>query len=169
MDEAGFVSALAGLLSDPMCSIELEQIVPAFWREAVRTAVQSPNVQRAARLAAGLSGDEERLKKRDTRLRSIFYSIVSEKNQRAPQPMYWSPAKLRLDAAIIFPTPEAKSGDAIDKLFRKFLDKAAALRKVFEKADENSLRLYRKPDAADAALFMERALRLRLSAGCKSV
>ena len=138
MDEAGFVSALAGLLCDPMCSAEIEQIVPALWRESVRKAVQSPNVQRAARLAASLRGDEVRLSKRDTRLRSIFYSIVSEKNQRAPQPMYWSPAELKLDDATIFPTLEAKSGDAIGKLFKNFLDKAAALRKVYEDADEKS-------------------------------
>ena len=121
MDEAGFVSALAGLLCDPMCSAEIEQIVPALWRELVRKAVQSPNVQRAARLAASLRGDEVRLSKRDTRLRSSFYSIVSEKNQRAPQPMYWSPAELKLDDATIFPTLEAKSGDAIGKLFKIFL------------------------------------------------
>ena len=55
MDEAGFVLALAGLISDPMCSVEIEQIVPeGHWRELVGAAMQSSGVKRAEETTAGL-------------------------------------------------------------------------------------------------------------------
>jgi len=142
MDEAGFVLALAGLISDPMCSVEIEQIVPeGHWRELVGAAMQSSGVKRAARLAAGLRGDEVPLKTRNTRLRSIFCSIVTE-NQQVPPPVYWPPAQLRLERDSLFPTTNKEAGSAIKTLFKDFLGEAAALRKVYEGADESLLSVF---------------------------
>lgn len=136
-----YILALAGLLHNPLFAPAITQIVPEHWRGDIQKQMDSSPVKDAARFAAGLQKQEQVSTSQTDKMRSIFCSLKID-GLRAPQPLYITPAELKIDESVIFPKPGKDAGNARKDLWQGFIKQASALCEIYKDAGDDFLPNY---------------------------
>lgn len=137
MKQAGYVRALAGLLSDPIFDSEFEKIVPGKWKGEIAALRKDDAGKSAAKRAAGLNEEMDN-SSRAVKMSSIFCSIHADKAK--PEKVYLPLNELKLDEQSLFPAPDVNAPG--NDVWQNFLKEAVKLGEVYRDADDISLPIF---------------------------
>ncbi len=148
MTEKKYLYALSGLVADPLLYEQKEILIPSQWLQAVLTA--RPAALQASQLVAGARQDARPGDLKQPLL-SVFSSITTGEGA-IPAKVYWPKAVLELKESkeskesVVMPKETVPATSAP---WEKFLEKAGALKQVYENAPDENL-----PDFIENLLYL---------------